>query len=49
MGIEDLVAFLGDRHVDRADLPPELEPYVDDGLDRGKVLEDCRNHLAALT
>jgi hypothetical protein len=48
VGIEDLVAFLGERHVDRSELPRALEPYVDDALEQGEVFEDCRDKLAAL-
>jgi hypothetical protein len=48
VGIEDLVAFLGERHVDRSELPRALESYVDDALEQGEVFEDCRDKLAAL-
>lgn len=45
---EDLVAFLGERHLDRSELPPGLEQYVEDALGRGMVFQDCRHQLAAL-
>lgn len=48
MGPEDLVAHLGEQHLDRSELPPALEAYVDDALRQGLVLEDCRDKLAAL-
>jgi hypothetical protein len=48
MGPHDLVMFLGERHLDRSEIPPALEIYVDDALTRGLVLEDCRHKLAAL-
>lgn len=44
---EDLVTFLGERHLDRSEIPTALEAYVDDALRRGLVLEDCRDKLAA--
>jgi hypothetical protein len=49
VGIDDLVAFLGERRLDRSDVPPELEPYVEPALTRGLVFEDCRDKLAVLT
>jgi hypothetical protein len=45
----DLVIFLGDRHLDRSELPHELTPYVDEALRRGLVFEDCRDKLACQT
>ena len=49
VGIDDLVAFLGERHLDRSDVPPELAPYVEPALAQGVVFEDCRDKLAVLT
>ncbi len=48
MAIDDLLGFLGERHVARRDVPADLQQYVDEALDRGLVLEDCRDRLAGL-
>ena len=48
MALQDLLAFLDERDVARSDVPAELAPYVDEALDRGLVIEDCRDRLGSL-
>jgi hypothetical protein len=48
MGIDDLLGFLGERDVARPDVPADLAPYVEEALDRGLVIEDCRDRLASV-
>lgn len=48
MDLDDLLAALGDRHLDRGELPGELHPLVDEALLRGLVIEDCRDRLVRL-
>ncbi len=47
MDTEDLVTFLGERHLDRSEIPAALQVYIDDAIRRGVVMEDCRNRLVA--
>lgn len=48
MDCDALLARLGDDHLDRADLPVDLQPMVDEALLRGLVVEDCRDRLLRL-
>lgn len=48
MDLDDLLAVLGERHLDRGELPGELRPLVDEALLRGLVIEDCRDKLVRL-
>lgn len=48
MDLDDLLAVLGDRHLDRGGLPGDLRPLVDEALLRGLVIEDCRDRLVRL-
>jgi hypothetical protein len=47
MGTQDLVTFLGERHLDRSEIPSALQAYIDDALRHGLVMEDCRDKLTA--
>ncbi len=48
MELDDLLAALGESHLDRGELPGELRPLVDEALLRGLVIEDCRDRLVRL-